>query len=53
MQTTANDLVERSKNDGGVDKEDAIQSIDTIITRVEGLKRKVNETMSPICDIIF
>ena len=44
MQTTTGDLVERSKNGGGVDKEDAVQSIDAMITRVEGLKRKVSET---------
>jgi hypothetical protein len=43
MQTTANDLAKRSKNDGGVDREDAIQSIDAMITRVENLKRKVSE----------
>ena len=43
MQTTANDLAKRSKNGGGVDKEDAIQSIDAMITRVENLKRKVSE----------
>ena len=43
MQTTANDLVERSKNGGEVDKEDAVQSIDAMITRVENLKRKVSE----------
>ena len=47
MQTTANDLAERSKNGGGVDKEDTIQSIDTMITRVENLKRKVCETTHP------
>jgi hypothetical protein len=41
---TTNDLVERSKNGGGVDKEDAVQSIEAMITRVENLKRKVNET---------
>jgi len=45
MQTTANDLVKRSKGDGGVDKEDAVQSIDTMITRVENLKRKVSGTV--------
>jgi len=45
MQTTANDLVERSKNGGGVEREDAVQSIDVMITRVENLKRKVRETM--------
>ena len=44
MQTAANDLVERSKNGGGLDKEDAIQSVDTVITRVENLKRKVSES---------
>lgn len=44
MQTMTNELVERSKNDGAVDKEDAIQSIDAMITRVEGLKRKVSES---------
>jgi len=43
MQTTANDLAERSKNGGEVDKEDAIQSIDAMITRVENLKRKVSK----------
>lgn len=48
MQTTANDLVERSKNGGGVEKEDAIQSIDAMITRVENLKRKVSETLFTI-----
>jgi hypothetical protein len=42
MQTTTGDLVERSKNGGEVDKEDAIQSIDSMITRVENLKRKVS-----------
>ena len=45
MQTTANDLTKRSKDSGGLDREDAIQSIDTMITRVEGLKRKVSETV--------
>lgn len=45
MQTTTNDLVERSKN-GEADEEDAIQSIDAMITRVENLKRKVGETMN-------
>ena len=44
MQTAANDLVERANNGGGLDKEDAIQSIDTVITRVENLKRKVSES---------
>jgi len=42
MQTTTNDLVERSKN-GGADEEDAIQSIDAMITRVENLKRKLSD----------
>lgn len=42
MQTTTNDLVERSKS-GGVDKEDAVQGIDAMITRVENLKRKVSK----------
>jgi macrophage erythroblast attacher len=45
MQTTTNDLVDRSKN-GGVDEEDAVQSIDTMITRVENLKRKVGQPVS-------
>jgi len=45
MQTTANDLVERSKNGGEVGKEDAAQTIDAMITRVENLKRKVSEIM--------
>lgn len=40
-----NDLVEWSRNGGGVEKEDAIQSIDAVITRVDSLKRKVSETM--------
>jgi len=43
MQTTANDLVERSKNGGEVGKEDAAQSIDAMITRVENLKRKLSD----------
>jgi len=46
MQATANDLAQRSKNCGGVDKEDGIQSIDSMITRVENLKRRVSETIS-------
>ena len=45
MQTTANDLAKRSKDNGGVDKEDTIQSIETMITRVESLKRKASETV--------
>ena len=45
MQTTANDLAQRSKNGGGVDKEDGVQSIDSMITRVENLKRRVSETV--------
>lgn len=42
MQVTTNDLVDRSKNGGGVDKEDAIQNIDAMIARVDNLKRKVS-----------
>ena len=45
MQMTANDLAKRSKDGGGVDNEGAVQSIDTMITRVENLKRKVSEAM--------
>lgn len=47
MQTSVNDLVERSKSSGGVDKEDTIQCVDSMITRVENLKRKVSGTIYP------
>ena len=33
-----------------MDKEDAIQSIDAVITRVENLKRKVSEIMPQVLD---
>ncbi|KAF9787953.1 CTLH/CRA C-terminal to lish motif domain-containing protein [Thelephora terrestris] len=42
IQATTSGLVERSKN-GGADKEDAIQTIDAMITRVENLKRKLSD----------
>jgi len=45
LQTTTSDLAKRSKDGEGVDKEDAIQNIDAMITRVENLKRKVSETV--------
>lgn len=45
MQTATNDLMDRSKKREGVDKEYAIQSIDSMITRVENLKRKVRESV--------
>ena len=45
LQTTANDLAKRSKDSGEVDKEDSVQNIDAMITRVENLKRKVSETV--------
>jgi len=43
MQTITNDLAKRSKNSGVVDKEDATQNIDAMITRVENLKRKLSD----------